>query len=61
MALSFALSAAVCSPAVAQSTSPATFIIEAWGGSSTKGVLAVRENGRLRNIVSEHNEIAVLN
>ncbi|WBV23928.1 SGNH/GDSL hydrolase family protein [Pantoea piersonii] len=61
MALYITLMMKVSSPAVAQTTSPGTFIIEAWGGSSTKGVLAVREEGRLRNIVSEHNEIAVLN
>ncbi|WP_240155544.1 SGNH/GDSL hydrolase family protein [Candidatus Pantoea multigeneris] len=37
------------------------FIIEAWGGSSTKGVIAIRENGRLKNIVTPDNEIAWLN
>ena len=61
MALSIALTLAASASVMAQSASPDTFIIEAWGGSSTKGVLAVREAGRLRNIVSEHNEIAVLN
>jgi len=60
-ALLWTLIIAVCTSAKAQPVSPATFIIEAWGGSSTKGVLAVREAGRLRNIVSERNEIAVLN
>ena len=61
MALSIALTFAASKAVLAQPPSPDTFIIEAWGGSSTKGVLAVREAGRLRNSVSEHNEIAVLN
>lgn len=61
LALSAALLVGFCAAAVAQTVTRAPFIIEAWGGSSTKGVLAVRENGRLRNVVSEHNEIAVLN
>lgn len=61
MALTLALFITVSSSVAAKTTAPDSFIIEAWGGSSTKGVMAVREEGRLRNIVSEHNEIAVLN
>jgi len=61
MALYVALNLFVAGAATAQNAPSATFIIEAWGGSSTKGVLAVRQDGRLRNVVTEHNEIAVLN
>lgn len=35
-------------------------IIEAYGGSSTAGVLAVKKDGRLRNVVSKDNEISYL-
>ena len=52
--------ALTAAPAI-HAASPASFIIEAWGGSSTRGVMAVRENGRLRNIVTAENEMAVLN
>ncbi|RPD99811.1 SGNH/GDSL hydrolase family protein [Candidatus Pantoea deserta] len=61
LALYGALSQLISFAAAAHNSPPGTFIIEAWGGSSTRGVMAVREGDRLRNIVAEHNEIAVLN
>lgn len=45
----------------AKNDPPATFLIEAWGGSSTKGVLAERKNGRLHNVVTKNNEVSILN
>ncbi|MXP50467.1 hypothetical protein FD733_17315 [Pantoea sp. Eser] len=36
------------------------FIIEAYGGSSTKGAMAVRTNGKLRATLTPNNEIAQL-
>jgi len=37
------------------------FIIEAYGGSSTLGAMAVRENGKQHNINIKDNEIALIN
>lgn len=37
------------------------FIIEAYGGSSTRGAMAIRENGKLRAIYIKDNEIALIN
>lgn len=37
------------------------FIIEAYGGSSTKGAMAVRTDGKLRATLTPNNEIAQLN
>ncbi|MCQ5471606.1 lysophospholipase L1-like esterase [Pantoea sp. AN62] len=37
------------------------FIIEAYGGSSTKGAMAVRKDGKLRATLTPNNEIAQLN
>ena len=37
------------------------FIIEAYGGSSTRGAMAIRENGKLRAILTKNNEIALIN
>lgn len=40
---------------------PDSFIIEAYGGSSTLGAMAIRENGKQHNINIKENEIALLN
>ncbi|WP_371240022.1 SGNH/GDSL hydrolase family protein [Pantoea sp. KPR_PJ] len=61
MALTLALCPFIPGLATAKAAPSTSFIIEAWGGSSTKGVMAVRKAGRLRNIVTGHNEIAILN
>lgn len=48
--------------ALAEITQPDNeFIIEAYGGSSTRGAMAVRENGKLHAIYIKDNEIALIN
>lgn len=37
------------------------FIIEAYGGSSTQGAMAVRENGKVHPIFIKNNEIGLIN
>ncbi|MDL4915874.1 MAG: SGNH/GDSL hydrolase family protein [Enterobacterales bacterium endosymbiont of Blomia tropicalis] len=37
------------------------FIIAAYGGSSTKGVMAVKKEGKITSVIAKENEIALLN
>ncbi|WP_072208575.1 SGNH/GDSL hydrolase family protein [Pantoea dispersa] len=54
--------ACLCNTAFAESGKPDNnFIIEAYGGSSTRGAMAIKENGKLRAIYIKDNEIALIN
>jgi hypothetical protein len=58
----FFSSCTAISPAIsATGTTNNNFIIEAYGGSSTQGAMAVRENGKVHPVFIKNNEIGLIN
>lgn len=59
--IALSLSSVFSSTVSATSTTNNDFIIEAYGGSSTQGAMAVRENGKIHPIFIKNNEIGLIN